>query len=234
VEVEVRTQIHPDGSGVQQWSFTSTALLATKVRDQIKNGSFFKGMNLEFSEEYKEGDFILKTQIPFQKVEQLKNPYFDVQLAKSGFFKTSYGYTQTWKARPENSAPLFQDSMSGFGSNSMKISVEMKGTLTGSNADHEEGSTAHWNIPMSQLNQNRVLKAQWTLWNVNRIAAAGILLGSAVLALFIILRKHKNISVSETDGKQEMLCSGCGSNNPVGSVFCNKCGAKLPSKSDPE
>lgn len=227
IEIEIRTKINPDGSGIQQWSFTTSALFAGKIREQVKNEPLFKGLNLELSEEYKEGDFILKTRVPFQSVSQIKNDYFESHLQKSGFFRTRYDFTQTWKALPKNGKALFQDSVEGFGPNALRISVEVSGSIVGSNADTVEGSTAHWSIPMSPLTQNRVLRVQWLRWNPNRIAAISLLALVTALAVFVIIRKRGQPSTAKLPEKTGAACPQCGSIVPEGSTFCNKCGVKL-------
>lgn len=227
IEIEIRTKINPDGSGIQQWSFTTSALFAGKIREQVKNEPLFKGLNLEFSEEYKEGDFILKTRIPFQSVGQIKNDYFESHLEKSGFFQTRYDFTQTWKATPENGKALFQDSAEGLGPNSLNVSMDLAGSIVGSNADKVEGSTVHWSIPMNPLTQARVLRVQWMRWNTNRIAAVSLLALAIVLAVFVVLRKRGQAPIAKLPEKTGVTCAQCGSIVPEDSAFCNKCGVKL-------
>jgi zinc-ribbon domain len=225
IEVDIQTKIRPDGSGTQSWTFTTTALLGSKVRDEVQNGPLFKGLNLKFTEEYREGDFILKTQIPFQKVNQLKNQYFESQLEEKGFFKTTYNYREIWKPLAANTRSLFPNSMEGLGPNWLKISVEMDGSLIDSNADHVDGATVHWTIPMSQLHQKRELRARWTLWQKDRVMVASLLPVLAVIVLFFLLRKRQ---IPQSAEKAKVtVCTQCGSTVPLGSTFCNKCGNKL-------
>ena len=34
VDVDIRTEVHADGSGIQDWRFTTTALLAEKLKEE--------------------------------------------------------------------------------------------------------------------------------------------------------------------------------------------------------
>ena len=159
----------------------------------------------------------MKTRIPFQSVGQIKNDYFESHLEKSGFFQTHYDFTQTWKATPENGKALFQDSTEGFGPNSLNVSMEVAGSISGSNADTVEGSTAHWSIPMKPLTQARVLRVQWMRWNPNRIAAVSLLALAIALAAFVILRKRSQPPIAKLPEKTSVTCAQCGSIAPEGS-----------------
>ncbi len=226
VEVEVRTKIHSDGTGVQQWTITTSALLASKIRKQIKEGPLFKGLKVEFSEEYKEGDFILRTRIPFQNVSQLKNEYYEVHWEKNGFFRTEYTYREIWKAAGKD-RKLFEDPESAIGPESIKVSVEADGSIVESNADRVEGQTAHWTIVPGEFSQNKLLTLQWVRWNVARIASLSLLLLSVLAVLLAALRRRRRLRSGGAESSTGSPCPQCNAIVLEGSAFCNKCGTKL-------
>lgn len=226
VDIDIKTKINPDGTGIQNWTITTSALLANKIRTQIKQEPLFKGLKLEFTEEYKEGDFILRTRIPFQNVGQLKNQYFEVRLEKNGFFQTKYDYTEVWKA--STGAKLLQDTENAFRPKSVKVSVEACGTILNSNAENVEGQIAHWTIPIGGLTQDRVLSIQWERWNVDRIIGISLAALLAALVLFVILKKsQKAETTGDTPAANSKACSNCNALLSEDSAFCNKCGTKL-------
>jgi hypothetical protein len=226
VDIDIKTKINPDGSGIQNWTITTSALLANKIRTQIKQEPLFKGLKLEFTEEYKEGDFILKTRIPFQNVGQLKNQYFEVRLQKNGFFQTKYDYTEVWKA--STGAKLLQDTENAFRPKSVKVSVEACGTILNSNAENVEGQIAHWTIPIGGLTQDRVLRIQWQRWNMDRIIGISLAALLLVLVLFWILKKSQKVEpTGVAPSANSKACSNCNALLSEDSAFCNKCGTKV-------
>jgi ribosomal protein L40E len=227
VDIEIKTKINPDGTGVQMWTITTSALLATKVRTQVREEPLFKGLKLEFSEEYKEGDFIIRTRIPFQNVNQLKNNYYEVRLEKDGFFRTTYDYTETWKTGSENGQKLFQNTGGAFAPKSVKASVEVNGPIVQSNAERMEGQTAYWTIPIGEPAQNKVLRVQWARWNWNRVIVVSLLPLLFVTAMLIVLRGRKSEQATDSTAARSSLCTQCGAMVPENSSFCHKCGTKL-------
>src|SRR3990172_4516935 len=95
VDIDLHTRVGQDGSGVQHWQFTTTALLAGQIRQRIERDPLFRKKNAKISEQFKEGDFILTVEIPFGQVLELNANDHQVDFEKTGLFRKTYTYTKT-------------------------------------------------------------------------------------------------------------------------------------------
>lgn len=218
VEIAVKTTIIEDGSGTQNWQITTTALLAGEVRKKIENDPFFKKNNAKITEEFKEGDYILKAEIPFQKVGALQEKDHELHLEQKGFFKKTYAYTETWKRDVNPNARLLWKGAGSMVPLTLKISIELPGKIIESNADVVENNVAQWNISVGDIVDSKTLLVQSTQWNRLVLIPLGIviLMGAGTVVLLIARRPRANA-----------LCNYCGAVVPGGSTFCKDCGAKL-------
>src|SRR3990172_2077000 len=113
VDIEVHTTIKNSGAGVQKLTFTTTALLASQIKKQVEKDPFFSKGNVKISDEFKEGDYILYAEIPFQDVKELENEDRQIGLEKSGFITRTYTYTETWK-RSSGQLSMLANQARGF------------------------------------------------------------------------------------------------------------------------
>ena len=96
VDVDIKTEIHSDGSGVQGWRFTTTALLAGKLKEQLKKDPFLGAHMNGMSEEVRQGDYILTLTIPFHSVAEIQDRGRDVRFENEGWLRRTYTYSETW------------------------------------------------------------------------------------------------------------------------------------------
>jgi hypothetical protein len=228
VDVEVKTTIRPDGSGKQSWQFTSTALLATRVREQIERNPFFKRTKAKITDEFKEGDYILHADLEFSEITDLEDNFRSINFEKKGIFHTTYVYTETWKHSFDQGGLIPQQAQ-GLVPITLKLSVELPGKIVDSNAETVEGSTAQWSMPITDLVQSktfRVVSQRWNLFVLLPVLFLG-LAGLAGLGFFVLTALHKPRSVAVTSASAAAQCPSCQSTVPAGSLFCNVCGTRL-------
>src|SRR5438105_7008093 len=82
VDVDIRTEVHSDGSGIQDWRFTTTALLAEKLKEELKKDPFLREHLNNLSEQFREGDYILSLTIPFHSVAEIQDSSREVHFEK--------------------------------------------------------------------------------------------------------------------------------------------------------
>jgi len=225
VDIEVHTKVEENGSGVQTWRFTSTALLASQIKQQIQRNPFFgKGTT---KDQYKEGDYIFENTIPFQDVAELRNFDRDVRFASQGWLIKTHRYTEVWK-RSGHVGGFLEENARGIVPITLKVSVELPGRITESNADSREEATAHWTIPISELGKSKILtvtsrSVNWVLVIPAIVILVGAIAGG-VLFIYFTSRKSRAPALPATP------CSSCGASVPAGSSFCNFCGEKIQSQ----
>ena len=222
VDIEINTKIKEDGSGTQVWRFIGSALLASDIKKQVERNRFFGKWVTR--DQYKEGDYILESTLNFHDISELRNADRDVRLSTEGRLVKTHTYTEVWKRSGEASGFLAQHA-GGLVPVTLKISVELPGTIIESNADSKEGSVARWSMPVSDLVSSKMLIAKSRSWNWPFMIAAGTILLVAFGALLFLVnsatqKAHLPVSPS-------VVCAACGAKVPGGSTFCNFCGNKM-------
>ena len=211
-----------NGSGVQRWRFTGTALLSTEIKKQVQNNKFFR--NAVIKDQFKEGDYILDATLNFKNVDQLKNADRDVKFESEGWLFKTYSYTEVWK-RSGDPAGLLAQHARGVVPVTLRVSVALPGRIGETNAHMKDGSTAEWSIPVSDLAAMKVLTAKSRSWNwpilIISLFVIGTALAGGAYALYSQFRKSKLPAVPPTS------CPACGAIVPAGSAFCNFCGNKM-------
>jgi rRNA maturation endonuclease Nob1 len=219
VDIEVRTRIEDDGSGKQNWKFVTTALLASELKKQITSDPFFSRHG-NFKDEFKQGDYILSMEIPFDKVEELKSPGHEVRFQRSGFFKTTCMYSETWRRNVQDKQSLLAKRAESIVPVTLKVSVLMPGKIVDSNAETVDDSTARWNLSLQDISEQRLLTATSKHWNIAMLISLIMFLSTAAaLALLLLSPAVKR--------KRQLTCPACNREVPEGSSFCNRCGANL-------
>ena len=222
VDIQIKTVIYPDGSGSQSWKFTTTALLANQIKQQLDKDSFFRKLRPKITEEFKEGDYILGAEIPFKDVTELQNGRHIFRFEKTGFLKRTYFYTESWEQAVDDRGVLTQNA-GGLVPITMKVSVELPGTIVDSNAEAVEGSIAKWSIPVTDLFHPKSLWAKSEKWNFFLLVPLAMLsLAGAAAVAFLLTR-----TLRQREAAALVRCSTCGAAVPGGSAFCNACGTKL-------
>ena len=199
VDIDVKTAIHPDGGGKQIWKFTTTALLANRVRDQIERNPFFARNKAKFTDEFKEGDYILQADVEFNKVTDLQDNFRNISFERTGIFQTTYTYTETWKQSFDQGG-LIPQQAAGLVPVTLKLSVDLPGKIVDSNAQTVDGSIAQWNLHLTDLVQSKTFRAVSRRLNFLVLVPAlvlvvAILIG-AVFLLLSILNKPRPVVVS--------------------------------------
>jgi len=222
VDIQINTIVHPDGSGSQSWKFTTTALLANQIKQQLDKDSFFRKLRPKITEEFKEGDYILGAEIPFKDVTELQNGRHIFRFEKKGIFKRTYFYTESWEQAVDDKGFLSQNA-GGLVPVTLKVSLELPGSIVDSNAEAVEGSIAKWSIPVTDLFHPKSLWAKSEKWNLFLLLPLALLsLAGAALVAFFLTRTLRKREVAA-----QVRCSHCGAAVPGGSTFCNACGTKL-------
>ena len=224
IDIEIHTKMETDGSGVQTWRFTSTALLASQIKNQIANNPFFAKAITK--DQFKEGDYILESSVAFKDVSELRNFDRDVRFHSEGWFLKTNTYTEVWKSTGKAGGFLAEHAK-GFVPITLKISVELPGTITETNADSKDASIATWTVPVTDLAASKILTAtsrsmNWVLLSVLAIIFLAMIAG-------IIFFVYSYAKKSPLPVQASIPCSACGANVPAGSVYCNFCGKDLRS-----
>lgn len=221
VDIQVKTRIDSDGSGMQYWKFVTTALLAGELKKQIELDSFFSKHG-KFKDEFKEGDYILTMEVPFDKVEELKASGRNVEFTSKGFLRSTFSYKETWNRNLQDPSSILTKRAESIVPVTMKISVVMPGKIIDSNAENIEGSTAFWNLSLQDITQPKTLTATSKRWNAGTLIALLMLVSTAVAFSILLMNPAGRQFLSKRP-----LCPSCKSAVPIGSAFCNHCGASL-------
>ena len=200
VDVDIQTTFDPGGGGRQAWRFTSTSLMAGQLRKQVSSQFHFQELN----EEFHEGDFILTGVNKFQSPDQLNDRFHHVTWRKSGLWKQSYVFSDTWFAQ-NTRVPL-----------KLRIAVDVPGTITKSNADESKDHTAIWMFDADDVQGSKILRVEFFRWNFVLILSAALLAWGVVC-----------FGILMTIDASPVRCSNCGKKVPAGSAFCNSCGSKM-------
>ena len=222
VEIEVKTKLNENGSGTQQWKFKGTGILASEIKKQVENNRFFKGSIIR--DQFKDGDYTLDTEKSFQDVSELRNPDRDIRYVSEGYFIKTHTYTEVWKRTGEPAGLLAQHAK-GLVPVTLRVEIELPGSIIETNADWKEGSVARWSIPVLELATSKMLIAKSRSFNWLLLIPGAIVLFALfavlVIAVYTAMRKEHAVSAPP------VRCSACGANVPSGSTFCNFCGNKM-------
>jgi hypothetical protein len=224
IDIEIHTKVQQDGSGVQTWRFTSTALLASQIKNQIANNPFFAKAITK--DQFKEGDYILESSIPFKDVAELRNLDRDVRYNSQGWFLKTNTYTEVWKSTGKAGGFLAEHAK-GFVPITLKINVELPGSITETNADSHAGSIATWTVPVTDLAASKILTA--TSRSVNWILLSILALIFLAMIAGIIFFAYSFAKKSRLPVQATIPCTVCGANVAAGSAYCNFCGKDLRS-----
>ena len=219
MEVEINTKLNRNGEGVQTWHFSTTALMAGELQKQIESDPFFK-KGKKILEEFKEGDFLIALEYPFRKVNELAYKGRDIRFERSGWFRKKCVYTEVWnKEFGEISGPLAQKTGNMIPL-TLKVSVEMPGSIVRTNAAETKESTAVWRFTLGELTGSRVMLVESVYWNWPLILplASAALLGAGGLVLMFRRARVRNAP---------RTCPSCGAKTAATAVFCAACGQKL-------
>lgn len=222
IDIQIKTIVYPDGSGSQSWKFTTTALLANQIKQQLEKDSFFRKLRPKITEEFKEGDYILGADIPFKDVTELQNGRHIFRFEKSGIFKRTYFYTESWEQAVDDRGFLTQNA-GGLVPITLKVSLELPGKIVDSNAEVVEGSIAKWSLPVTDLFHPKSLWAKSEKWNLLFLAPLVLLSFAGAAAVAFLLTR----TLRRKEAAAQVRCSNCGGGVPGGSAFCNVCGTKL-------
>jgi len=222
VDIDIDTKIQENGSGTQTWRFTGTALLASEIKKQIENNPFF-GKSIT-RDQFKEGDYILESTIPFRDVSELRNVDRDVRFVSQGWLLKTHTYTEVWKSSGEAGGFLAQR-VRGIVPVTLRISVELPGTIVESNADSKEGGVARWNIPVADLATSKILIAKSRSFNWVFLVPSALGFLCVISALFFLV--YSRARKSRLPAVPTVACAACGASVPDGSTFCSFCGNRM-------
>ena len=228
VDIELKTTVHPDGSGTQSWKFTTTALLAGQVKKQVQSDPFFSKNKTRFLDEFKEGDYILVADVDFKAVGDLQDKYREIHFDKEGLFRSTYTYSETWKQNLDGNGIIARNS-GGLVPVTLKIAIAMPGRIIDSNAQSIDSGVAKWSLTVSELAQPKTFRVVSRRWNFVLLIPALLVLAGliAALILLVVLRSSRKPAIVPAVSTGQTKCLACGSAVPPNSLFCNVCGAKL-------
>lgn len=186
VDVEVRTTVHKGGSGLQKWSFSTTALLAGEIKKQVQNDPLLKNGRIT-ADDFKEGNYHLQVEIPFETVRSLKQPGHEIALEQSGLFRKRMVYRESWTSQVLRGSSLLGTRAQGVLPINVKVAVEMPGKITATNSDMVEGSVAYWNVPLSDLTEAMMLEVESVYWNTWLIIVLAAVFALSLLALLLLV-----------------------------------------------
>ncbi|HET6267586.1 MAG TPA: zinc ribbon domain-containing protein [Acidobacteriota bacterium] len=226
VDIDVRTTLQRGGGGIQKWRLTTTALLASRLKEQLQKNPYFRDRMDNLKEEFNQGSYTLSFQMHFARVSELESPGRQVQFERSGLFRRNYTYTETWKIPQDKSSNWLGGESVTLVPSTLKETVDMPGKIVESNADEIVANTATWTLRLQDLSETRTFRvrsAEWNRWIV--IPLALILAGILLMALVIFVVEKRAAPRTALPGASG--CPSCGKSVPSGSAFCNSCGAKL-------
>ncbi len=215
VDLQVETKFKSNGSGVQVWHFTSSALMAGEIKKYVDSHPLLKH-GKKLLDEYKKGEYWLSLEIPFEKVTELQADSREIRFQTKGWFKKTSTYSEFWKKQLGGSFGPLAEKTGAILPVKVKWQITMPGKIQESNADEINGAVATWNLTLTDFAAQHSFSARSTHWNVP------VLAGTAAVALAILglgwvgLQKHAQ--------KRRIKCIGCGMIISSNSAYCSKCG----------
>ena len=141
VDLEVRTEFQPDGSGVQVWRFTSSALVAAQVKKFVDSYPLLKN-GVRVWDEYRKGEYLLGVKLPFKKVQELQENGREVRFETKGWLRKTCTYTESWKDTVTNRQGPFAEQAGNLIPVKLRWLVVIPGKIVESNADEITGGQA--------------------------------------------------------------------------------------------
>jgi hypothetical protein len=227
VDIDIRTKINRDGGGVQRWGFTTSALIGDKIKKEILNDPYFQKLPGKIQEEYKEGDYILTWQAPFQNVSELERGWHAVHFEKRGVFRNVYSYSEVWELKSGTRLDEINKKWGALVPLTVKTTIELPGRIVDSNADLVQDNAATWNIRLNDLTPARTLRLQTVEWNLRLLIPLVVIVGLGLIGVLVAVLLSMKKSPSRAITAVTSVCSNCNRPVPPGSAFCNGCGAKL-------
>ena len=215
VNLEVETKFKSDGSGVQIWHFTSSALMAGQIKEYVDSHPLLKH-GKRILDEYKEGEYWLAQEIPFQKVSELQDEGHEVRFQTKGWLRRTSTYSEFWKKKLGGRAGPIAEKAGNILPIKVKWQVTMPGKIQESNADEIKEGVAVWNLTLTDFAAQHSFSARSTHWNIPALAGMAI----AALTLFGI----SFFLFQKNAGRKRTQCVGCGTLISADADYCSKCG----------
>lgn len=215
VDLEVRTEFKPNGSGVQVWRFTSSALIAAQVKKFVDSHPLLKN-GKRLWDEYRKGEYLLGLELPFNTATELQDDTREVRFETKGWLKQTCSYTEIWKENPSGSSGLFAEQTGALLPVKVRWLVMMPGEITESNADDITGGQAVWTLTLTEIGSPRTFKARSTYWNTRLIV---FVTAVGLTALAIVW-----VGVRKLIARKRSVCRYCGTAISPSAAFCGACG----------
>jgi hypothetical protein len=215
VDIEVRTEFQADGSGVQVWRFTSSALLATQVKKFVDAYPLLKN-GVRIWDEYRKGEYLLGVKLPFKKVQELQDNGRLVKFETKGWIRKSCTYTETWQDTVTNRQGPFAEQAGNLIPVKLRWLVLMPGKIVGSNADEITDNQAVWVLTLTEYGTPRTFTAHSEYWNAPVIVLLSAGLFAAIALVFFASRKRAE--------RNQIQCRNCGTVISSSAAFCSACG----------
>jgi hypothetical protein len=215
VDLEVRTEFQPDGSGVQVWRFTASALIATQVKKFVDSYPLLKN-GVRIWDEYRKGEYLLGVKLPFKKVQELQDNGREIRFETKGWLRKTCTYTETWKDQVTNRAGPFAEQAGNLIPVKLRWLVLMPGTITESNADEITGGQAVWTLTLTEYGTPRTFTARSAYWNTPLIVLLSIGAFAIIALIFFASRKRSE--------RNQLKCKFCGAIISSSASFCSACG----------
>jgi hypothetical protein len=215
VDLEVRTEFQPDGSGVQVWRFTSSALIAAQVKKFVDSYPLLKN-GVRIWDEYRKGEYLLGVKIPFKKVQELQDNGREVHFETKGWLRKTCTYTEIWKDTVTNRQTPFAEQAGNLIPVKLRWLVLMPGEITESNADEITGSQAVWTLTITEYGTPHTFTARSAYWNTPLIVFLSAAAFAIIALIFFATRKRAE--------RNQTQCRNCGTVISSSAAFCSACG----------
>ncbi len=215
VDLEVRTEFKSNGSGVQVWRFTSSALIAAQVKKFVDSHPLLKN-GKRLWDEYRKGEYLLGLELPFSKVAELQDDSREISFEKKGWFKQTCTYTEIWKEKLSGSAGPLAEQTGNLLPVKVRWLVMMPGKIIESNADEMNGGQAVWTLTLTEFGSTRTFNARSTYWNT-RLIVFVVAIGLTALAIVWV-------GVRKLTARKRSVCRSCGTAISPNAAFCSACG----------
>ena len=215
VDLEVRTEFQPDGSGVQVWRFTSSALVAAQVKNFVDSYPLLKN-GVRVWDEYRKGEYLLGVKLPFKKVQELQDNGREVRFETKGWLRKTCTYTETWKDTVTNRQGPFAEQAGNLIPVKLRWLVVMPGEIVESNADEITGVQAVWTLTLTEYGTPRTFTARSNYWNTPVIVLLSVSAFAVVALVFFATRKRGE--------SKQLKCRFCGTVISSYATFCSACG----------
>jgi hypothetical protein len=214
VDLQVETNFKSNGSGVQIWHFTSSALMAGQIKKYVDSHPLLKH-GKKILDEYKKGEYWLALEIPFSKVNELQDESREIRFQKKGLFRRTYTYSEFWKKQLGGTAGPIAEKAGEILPVKVKWQITMPGTIQESNADEVHEGVAVWNLTLTDFAAQHSFSARSTAWNFPLLIILTIAIAGLFALSWFVVKKY---------GFKRIKCAACGILIPADSLYCNRCG----------